>query len=72
MRLASDTPPRRWPDEYYATAQLVYTLTELPGVERVAITVNGARCCVYDMQQRPWKKPLTRQLFANWQGAPVD
>ena len=71
IRLASATPPRRWPGEYYATAQLVYTLTELPNVERVVLTVDGKRCCVYDMQQRPWTKPLTRRLFANWQGAPA-
>jgi hypothetical protein len=72
LSLASETPPRRWPDEFYATAQLVYTVTALPGVERLVVTVNGRRCCAYDMRQRPWAKPLTRQLFANWQGAPLD
>ena len=71
VRLSSPRPPRRWRDGFYATAQLVYTLTDLDGVERVVMTVNGARCCVYDMQQRPWTKPLTRSQFANWQGAPA-
>jgi spore germination protein GerM len=72
IRLSSQTPPQRWPDEFYATAQLVYTLTERADVQRVVLTVNGTRCCVYDMQQRPWMRPLTRGLFAHWQGAPVD
>ena len=31
IRLVSDTPPRRWPDGVYATAQLVYTLTSSTG-----------------------------------------
>ena len=72
VRLSSDTPPQRWSDGFYATAQLVYTLTGLDGVQRVVMTVNGVRCCVYDMQQRPWMKPLTRRNFANWQGAPLE
>ena len=70
VNLSSETPPRRWPDGFYATAQLVYTLTELAGVKRVVLSVNGKRCCVYDMEQRPWTKPLTRELFAGWQDAP--
>jgi hypothetical protein len=70
VRLASETPPNRWPDGFYATAQIVYTLTERESIERVVMTVNGVRCCVYDMRQRPWMKPLTRRNFANWQGAP--
>lgn len=72
VRLVSDTPPQRWPDGFYATAQIVYTLTELSGVKRVVMTVNGPRCCVYDMRQRPLKEPLTRGIFASWQGAPVE
>jgi spore germination protein GerM len=72
IRLSSARPPRRWPDEFYATAQLVYTLTGLVDVQRVVLTVNGTRCCVYDMRQRPWMRPLTRALFAHWQGAPAD
>ena len=72
IRLVSDTPPRHWPDGVYATAQLVYTLTELDGIERVVLTVNGRRCCVYDRRQRPWTKPLTRRNFASWQGAPAE
>jgi hypothetical protein len=72
VRLSSVTPPQRWPDGVYATAQLVYTVTELDGVTSLAMTVNGAPCCVYDMQQHPVTKPLTRGQFANWQGAPSD
>lgn len=65
--LASASP---WQDGFYATAQLVYTLTAFPEVERVVLRVNGRRCCVYDMQSRPWSKPLTRALFRGWQGEP--
>ena len=72
VRLDSETLPRRWRDGFYATAQLVYTLTERDGVERVVMTVNGVRCCVYDIQHRPWATPLTRRNFASWQGAPLD
>jgi spore germination protein GerM len=70
LNLSSETSPRRWPDGFYATAQLVYTVTELPGVERVVLMVNGVRCCVYDTRRRPWTKPLTREFFEGWQGAP--
>lgn len=71
VNLRSDRPSRRWPDQMYATAQLVYTLTELAPVRRVVLRVEGRRCCVYDMQNRPWRKPLDRHLFAGWQGAPL-
>ena len=71
IRLASDAPPRRWPDQQYAAAQLVYTLTELQQVKQVVLTVNHKRCCVYDMRRQPWMKPMTRALFASWQGAPL-
>jgi spore germination protein GerM len=60
-----------WPGEMYATAQLVYTLTELDGVRDVVLLVNGRRCCVYDMRGRPWPKPLDRRVFAGWQGTPL-
>jgi hypothetical protein len=71
VALTSKTPRRRWPDAFYATAQLVYTLTEIPGVEQVAITVNGGPCCIFDKGE-PVTKPLTRTFFARWQGAPAE
>jgi hypothetical protein len=69
--LLAKTPRRRWPDALYATAQLVYTLTELPDVKAVVMTVNGAPCCLFQRNQ-PVTTPLTRGTFGKWQGAPVE
>jgi spore germination protein GerM len=54
----------------YATAQVVYTLTARRGIERVRMWVRGRRCCVFDHSGRPLARPLTRALFAGWQGEP--
>jgi spore germination protein GerM len=54
----------------YATAQVVYTLTARPGIERVWMRVSGRRCCVFDHSGRPYAHPLTRAVFAGWQGEP--
>ena len=61
--------PRR---EFHLSAQVVYTLTEHPGIDAVVLRVNGRRCCVYTKTspRRPWPKPLDRKLFAGWSGAP--
>jgi spore germination protein GerM len=62
---------RAWlADGFYATAQVVYTLTARPGIERVWMRVRGRRCCVFDHRGRPYARPLTRAVFAGWQGAP--
>jgi spore germination protein GerM len=55
---------------FYATAQVVYTLTARPGIRRVWMRVRGRRCCVFDHSGRPFTRPLTRATFAGWQGAP--
>ena len=55
---------------FYATAQVVYTLTARRGIERVLMRVRGRRCCVFDHSGRPYARPLTRAVFAGWQGAP--
>ena len=55
---------------FYASAQVVYTLTAQPGVERVWMRVRGRRCCVFDHSGRPYARPLTRAVFAGWQGEP--
>jgi spore germination protein GerM len=54
----------------YATAQVVYTLTERPGIRRVWLRVDRRRCCVFTHSGRPWPHPLTRRLFVGWQGEP--
>jgi hypothetical protein len=63
--------PRR---EFHLSAQIVYTLTEHPGIDAVVLTLNGRRCCVYTntSPSRPWLKPLDRKLFAGWSGAPTS
>jgi spore germination protein GerM len=53
---------------FYATAQVVYTLTAREGIERVWMRVDGRRCCVFDHSGRPYKRALTRAVFAGWQG----
>jgi spore germination protein GerM len=55
---------------FYATAQVVYTLTARPGIDRVRMRVRGRRCCVFDHSGRPYARPLTRAVFAGWQGEP--
>ena len=55
---------------FYATAQVVYTLTARPNIRRVWMRVDGRRCCVFDHSGRPYAHPLTRAIFAGWQGEP--
>src|SRR5437660_11151936 len=52
VRLASSQSPREWRSGVYASAQIVYTLTEFPDIVRVVVMVNGERCCLYDMHGR--------------------
>lgn len=53
-----------------AAAQVLYSLTELPGIERLLLRFNGRRCCVYGHDGQPLRRPLTRRALAHWQGAP--
>ncbi len=71
VKLVSDASRRAWNNGLYASAQVVYTLTEFDEVARVELYVNGRRCCMYDMQSRPITRPLTRQMFRGWQGDPL-
>jgi spore germination protein GerM len=68
--LAGGSPQAWLSGGLYATAQVVYTLTARPGIERVWMRVAGRRCCVFDHSGRPYARPLTRAVFAGWQGAP--
>ena len=70
VRLVSRTPTSRWSGTY-ASAQIVYTLTEFDEVKRVALRVNGELCCMYDLRSRPLREPLTRAMFRGWQGDPL-
>jgi spore germination protein GerM len=70
VRLDSPVRPRTWRSGFYASAQIVYTLTGLEEIDRVELFVGGEHCCVYDMRARPIKRPLTRAVFRGWQGDP--
>ena len=54
--------------DFYATAQVVYTLTSFPAITRVEPFVNGRHCCISTHQGKPIPV-LTRADLANWQGA---
>jgi spore germination protein GerM len=71
VRLRSSVPSTMWRSGVYASAQIVYTLTELDNISRVELFVNGKRCCLYDMRSRPISRPLTRRIFEGWQGNPL-
>jgi spore germination protein GerM len=71
VRLASSVPRRQWRSGVYASAQIVYTLTEFDEIARVELFVNGEHCCVYDMRHRPIEHLLTRRIFRGWQGDPL-
>jgi spore germination protein GerM len=71
VRLRSSTPVHQWRSGFYASAQIVYTLTEFDEIARVELFVNGEQCCVYDMRQRPIERPLTHAVFRGWQGDPL-
>lgn len=66
------SPQPAYHRELHLTAQIVYTLTEHPGIDAVVLRLNGRRCCVYTKTSpsRPWPKPVDRKLFAGWSGAP--
>ncbi|MGZ8687753.1 MAG: GerMN domain-containing protein [Gaiellaceae bacterium] len=58
----------REPD-LYASAALLYTLTELPGVERVQLRLGGRPCCFYRHDGRAVASG-TRDALDGWQGEP--
>ncbi|TMJ94438.1 MAG: GerMN domain-containing protein [Actinobacteria bacterium] len=58
-------------DDFDAHAALVFTLTSLPGIDRVVLLSHGKPCCVHDMQGGV-VSPLTRDLYRGWAGEPCD
>jgi spore germination protein GerM len=63
VRLAGAEPDLR------SSAAIVYSLTELPGIERVRLRLGGRRCCVYRHDGSP-VETLSRDAFAGWTGQP--
>jgi sporulation and spore germination protein len=59
---------RREPD-FYGTAAIVYSLTELPDVERVELELDGRPCCMY-RHDRTVVTSISRDTYRGWQGEP--
>ena len=57
------------PGDFDAHGALVYSLTAVPGIERVVLLLRGKPCCVHDMQGGI-VAPLTRALYRGWPGEP--
>jgi hypothetical protein len=53
----------------YGAAAIVYSLTALPNVERVALRLDGEPCCAYRHDGRAIAL-LSRRLYAGWSGEP--
>jgi germination protein M len=52
-----------------SSAAIVYTLTELPGIERVRLRLDGRPCCVH-RHDGSAVESLTRDGFSGWTGQP--
>jgi hypothetical protein len=60
----------REPD-FYGTGAIVYSLTAVPGVERVALRLDGEACCAY-RHDGTATRLLTRSSYRGWQGEPCE
>jgi hypothetical protein len=58
-------------DDFYAAAAIVYSLSQLPGIDAVSLRLDGEPCCVYD-QDTNAIDPLRTKLFRGWPGEPCD
>jgi spore germination protein GerM len=63
------TPTREVP---LALAQLVFTLTEVPGVQRARIEVDGSAVPLVDANGQVLGRPLQRSDFAALSGRSAD
>ena len=60
------------PEDFFAHAAVVLSLTELSGIRAVALRSNGKPCCVFDFKSEPLAAPVTRSLYHGWSGEPCD
>jgi hypothetical protein len=60
----------REPD-FYGTGAIVYSLTSIDGVERVALRLEGKPCCAYRHDGTAIRF-LTRRSYRGWQGEPCE
>lgn len=63
VRLAGSEP------DFRSSAAIVYSLTELPGIEQVRLRLGGRRCCIYRHDGSP-VDALSRNTFTGWTGEP--
>jgi sporulation and spore germination protein len=56
--------------DYLGSAAIVYSVTELTGVQRVRLLLDGRPCCVHTHQGTPWPGALERRTFRGWTGEP--
>jgi hypothetical protein len=59
---------RREPD-FYGTAAVVYSLTELGAIDRVELRLDGRPCCKY-RHDRTVVASIHRSSYRGWQGEP--
>jgi hypothetical protein len=60
----------REPD-FYGTGAIVYSLTAIPGVDRVALRLEGKPCCAH-RHDGTVIRFLTRSKYRGWQGEPCE
>ena len=58
------------PQAFYTHAAIVLSLTDLPGINAVALRYNGEPCCVYTLDGKVATAPVTRLLYRGWPGEP--
>ena len=58
--------------DFDGAGQIVYTLTSLSGIRRVALRHEGDPCCVYRHDGSAIAEPHTRRDFRGWGGEPCE
>ncbi len=60
------------PEDFYAHAAVVLSLTKLPGIRAVALRSNGKPCCVYNFESEPIAAAVAPALYHGWPGEPCE
>jgi spore germination protein GerM len=58
--------------DFEGAGQIVYTLTSVPGISRVALRHEGRPCCIYRHDGSAIAEPHTRRNFRGWGGEPCE
>jgi Sporulation and spore germination len=59
------------PASFYAAAAIVYTLTEVDGIDRVGFRVDGRACCL-PMRDGSSEPATDRSRYRYWTGEPCE